>query len=215
MGNFNRNITIKVSMFYPRKTIEQLTLEFDRIPAERRHALQKLTSFVEGAPSPSLVFICTHNSRRSHIAQVWAATAAAWYNIPGVKAYSGGTEATEFNPRAINALKEIGFQIEQKTPAPNPRYSVRYSTGHPAFEVYSKKYDAPENPASNFAAVMTCTHADENCPVVTGASSRISLPYDDPKDFDGTTQEAAKYLERSREIGREILYAFSQIKSRC
>ena len=59
---------------------------------------------------------------------------------------------------------------------------------------------------------MTCSHADENCPVVTGMEKRISLPYNDPKDFDGTPQEAEKYSERVIEIGTEILYAFSQVK---
>jgi arsenate reductase len=58
---------------------------------------------------------------------------------------------------------------------------------------------------------MTCTHADENCPLVAGADVRISLPYDDPKAFDNTPLEAAKYTERVHEIGREILYAFSLV----
>jgi arsenate reductase (thioredoxin) len=44
---------------------------------------------------------------------------------------------------------------------------------------------------------------------VVGAEKRISLPFDDPKDFDGTNQEAIKYHERVLEIGREICFAFS------
>jgi arsenate reductase (thioredoxin) len=77
---------------------------------------------------------------------------------------------------------------------------------------YSKVYSDPFNPSVGYAAVMTCSHADENCPLVIGAETRISLPFNDPKDFDGTPQEIEKYHERVLEIGREICFAFSQVK---
>lgn len=197
------------SMFFVDETIKRLAREFESIPAERKHVLQEITSFIRNNTPASLVFICTHNSRRSHIAQVWAHTAAAYFNLQNVKSYSGGTEATAFNSGAVEALRETGFRIDQASSGNNPRYIVRYSDNHPAFEVFSKRYDDAENPSRDFAAIMTCTHADENCPVVVGAAARISLPYDDPKDFDGTEMEAIKYRERVLEIGREILYAFS------
>jgi arsenate reductase len=203
-------------MFFAEKVIAQLANEQDRIPAARKSILHDVISFIESRLATrqpvNLTFICTHNSRRSHIAQVWAQAAAAYFNVPNVHAYSGGTEATAFNPRAVDALKKSAFDIVLTTDGSNPRYAVRYSDEHPAFEVFSKRYDDSKNPSKDFAAIMTCTHADENCPLVTGASARISLPYDDPKDFDGTGVEAQKYVERSLEIGREMLFVFSQIK---
>jgi arsenate reductase len=203
-------------MFFVEDTIQRLVGEFEEIPSDRKLSLKTITTFVEGKivnnDVAQLVFICTHNSRRSHIAQVWAQTAASYFGIPNVKAYSGGTEATAFNPRAVDAMRGIGFNIKQKTTDTNPRYVVQYSNYYPGFEVFSKRYDDRENPSNDFAAIMTCTHADENCPIVIGATARISLPFHDPKDFDGTSLESAKYRERSLEIGREILYAFSQIK---
>ncbi|MCK4776283.1 MAG: protein-tyrosine-phosphatase, partial [Candidatus Krumholzibacteria bacterium] len=63
----------------------------------------------------------------------------------------------------------------------------------------------------DFCAVMTCSQADKNCPVVVGASMRVAIPYDDPKAFDGTDQEAANYDERCRQISREMLYLFSAV----
>jgi len=198
-------------MFFVEDTIKQLLLESGKIPGDRRSILGELSTYVQKHKTVNLIFICTHNSRRSHIAQIWAQTAASYFNIPNVHSYSGGTEATAFNPRAVDALRGIGFKIEAASGGTNPRYVVRYSDQHPSFEVFSKKYDDAGNPAKDFAAVMTCTHADENCPVVAGASRRIALPYDDPKDFDGTELESLKYKERSLEIGREILFAFSQI----
>lgn len=200
-------------MFLAGDTIKQLVSEFNKIPGERKDILKEIASFISTKKSAQLVFICTHNSRRSHISQIWAQTAAAYFNIDNVEAYSGGTEATAFNPRAVDAMRKIGFRIEEKSAGNNPRYVVTFSDQHPSFEVFSKKYDDPKNPSRDFAAIMTCTHADENCPLVVGASTRISLPYDDPKDFDGTALESAKYLERSLEIGREMLYAFSLIKA--
>jgi arsenate reductase len=59
---------------------------------------------------------------------------------------------------------------------------------------------------------MTCSHADKNCPTVTGASLRIPITFEDPKAADGTAKEAATYDKRSAQIAREMLYAFSLVK---
>lgn len=201
-------------MYFVQDIIKQLLQETDIISAERKQILSGLSSYVDQHNVANLIFICTHNSRRSHISQIWAQTAASYFDISKVNAYSGGTEATAFNPRAVDALRDIGFKIELSSSGVNPHYSVQYSNDHPTFEVFSKRYDDPGNPTNDFAAIMTCTHADVNCPIVVGATKRISLPYDDPKDFDGTDLESLKYKERSLEIGREILFAFSQIQRR-
>jgi arsenate reductase (thioredoxin) len=199
------------------QTVEKLRKEFDQIPLERKETLRELTSFVYNKIRDNqrvfLNFICTHNSRRSHIAQLWAQAAANYYGIAGVVCFSGGTEATAFNPRAVKAMREAGFKITAVKEGDNPVYEVYYADDVAAVTVFSKKYDDPFNHQNNFAAVMTCSHADENCPLVAGASERIALTYDDPKDFDGTPQEDAKYRERVHQIGREILYAFSQVRA--
>jgi arsenate reductase (thioredoxin) len=197
-------------------TIDKLTKEFNQIPDERKTIIKQLSDFVNSKAKDgskiSLNFICTHNSRRSHISQVWGQTAAYYYGIKNVETFSGGTEATAFNPRAVTAMKQAGFDITTIKDGTNPVYKVRFSEHAPALTVFSKKYDDDFNPRKDFAAIMTCSHADENCPLVLGASARIALTYNDPKAFDGTPQEATKYSERVHEIGREILYAFSQVK---
>jgi arsenate reductase len=198
-------------MFFVETTIKQLLQEFDMIHGERKDRLKEIATYIDQHKEPDLVFICTHNSRRSHIAQIWAQTADAYFNILKVNAFSGGTEATAFNPRAVDALRGVGFKIDIASSGTNPRHLVQYSDRFPPFEVFSKKIDDPGNPSKDFMAIMTCAHADENCPIVVGASERIALPYDDPKDFDGTDRESIKYRERVLEIGREILFAFSQI----
>ncbi len=190
--------------------------EFDQIPAARKEELSALTQYVQqkvAARQPvQLTFICTHNSRRSHLSQLWAQVAAYYFGVPGVETYSGGTEATAFNPRAVRAVEEAGFRVEKTGEEPNPVYLVEYAREQPPESAFSKIYDEGGNPTADFGAVMTCTHADENCPFIPGAV-RISLPYEDPKAFDGTLQEGAKYAERCRQIACELLYAFSQVNT--
>jgi arsenate reductase len=79
-------------------------------------------------------------------------------------------------------------------------------------KTYSKLYDDAANAISGFAAVMTCSHADENCPYIAGAEARIPLRYEDPKAFDNTPEEAEKYDAHSLQIASEMLYVFSKIQ---
>lgn len=197
-------------------TITLLLKGFEKILSGRKKILKELSDFIETKVKQNakveLIFICTHNSRRSHISQIWAQVAAAYYGIPNVVTYSGGTEATAFNPRAVAAMEKAGFRIKRTTNADNPLYEISFSEEATAVRAFSKRYDADPNPRKKFAAIMTCSHADENCPVVNGMEKRISLSYDDPKDFDGTVLESQKYSERVMEIGTEIFYAFSRVK---
>jgi len=188
---------------------------FDDIPDTRKALLKELAEFVElqltEGNEAKLTFICTHNSRRSHMAQIWAQTAAAQYGIPHVETFSGGTEATAFNPRAVAALKRAGFEIEKTNEEKNPLYHVRYHAEAPPMAAFSKVYNHKPNPDNGFCAVMTCSDADEACPIVSGAEKRIAITYVDPKAHDDTDQETAAYDERCRQISSEMLYAFSQV----
>lgn len=190
--------------------------EFSQIPEERKRELEKLSAYVQqkvdaGAVT-KLIFICTHNSRRSHMSQIWAQVAAAYYGIPRVEAYSGGTEATAFNPRAVKAMRASGLDIQVKQAGENPIYVVNYAQDAAPLEVWSKKYDDTANPSQEFAAIMTCSHADEHCPFIPGATKRLPIRYNDPKEYDGSPLEEEKYNERARQIAREMLYAFSKVK---
>jgi arsenate reductase len=195
-------------------TAESLVLQFDQLPTERKTLLAELTRFIQQSSAGQplyLNFICTHNSRRSHIAQLWAQASADYFGVKDIICLSGGTEATAFNPRAVKAMQDAGFEISIEIPGANPVYQVSYSAAASSIRVFSKKYDDSFNNNPGFAAIMTCSHADENCPLVLGAKARIAITYDDPKEFDGTPLESAKYAERVQQIGREMLFAFSQV----
>ena len=116
-----------------------------------------------------------------------------------------------FNSSAVEALEISGLQIEQMDESENPEYQVSFPDLDDRISVFSKKYEDPPNPTNNFIAVMTCSDADEACPLVVGASSRHAITYEDPKAYDGTPEEMARYEERSQQIAREMLFLFSMV----
>ena len=195
--------------------IEELKQEWDLIPEARKNLLQQMAQYLDAKNSTAqaiqLNFICTHNSRRSHISQIWSATAAYYYGLKEAQHFSGGTEATAFNPRAIAAMRRAGFQIEAPE-AVNPHCKVSFANDAAPIVCFSKTFDDPFNPVKGFAAIMTCSDADQNCPFVPGAEKRFALTYEDPKVADDTPAEEAKYDERVRQIGREILYWYSWVQ---
>jgi arsenate reductase len=193
------------------------TLNFESISEERKIILQPLVDYIQRKASNGLEIrlnlICTHNSRRSHLSQIWAQTAAAYYNINNVFCYSGGTEATAMFPMAAKTLVKQGFKIKTIAEGSNPVYSIKYSeNAHPIIG-FSKTFDDDFNPKSEFAAILTCSSADQGCPFIAGAEVRIPITFEDPKAFDNTPQQAEKYEERSVQIATEMFYVFSQIKS--
>jgi len=193
-------------------TMEQLTRDTSSIDAQRKSELYALANWVAGSlhskGEAQITFICTHNSRRSHLAQVFAQVAAEQAGLSGVKTFSGGTEATACNPRTVRALERAGLEIEAhnvSTRLQNPTYFVSAGSGQPPMACFSKVYSAPCNPSSGFAAVMTCSDADRGCPVVDGAEARFSLPYVDPKISDGKEDETRTYDLRLRQIATEMI----------
>jgi protein-tyrosine-phosphatase len=239
-SHYQKPSTLHSNTMFPeiRAYLQSVEREFDSIPTARKERLRQLATFIreqKKANQPAeCIFICTHNSRRSHTAQAWAQALALYYGIPQMRAFSAGTEVTAFNERAVQALREAGFRIEiidstngsangnanmmtgsatpSLRPPANPVYAVRYAEGVPPTRAFSKLLDAAGNPQHGFCAVMNCSEAEKNCPVVFGAAHRVSLPYDDPKHFDGTPQEAEQYRARCRQIARELAFAFAQAR---
>jgi len=190
-------------------------LKPDNISAERKKTLQPLIDFIQDKTANNqeirLNFICTHNSRRSHLSQVWAQTMATYFSIKNVYCYSGGTEATAMFPMVSETLQNQGFQIQKLSDTSNPIYAIKFSENEHPVIGFSKSYEDSFNPASQFAAIMTCSQADGGCPFIAGAEKRVPITFKDPKAFDNTSQQAEKYAERSIQIATELFYIFSQI----
>lgn len=199
-----------------KKYCDDLVLEFNSISEERKVLLKQISSYInsknnKGEPI-NLVYICTHNSRRSHFGQIWAHVASKYYQVNNVNTFSGGTEATAFNVNAINAIKRVGFEVKKMENTVNSIYQISFDENEKPISCFSKVYNDSQNPKSEFAAIMTCSDAEENCPFIPGVELRIGTTYDDPKAFDGSPLQDLKYDERCKQIALETLYVFSIIK---
>lgn len=196
------------------KTIEEVSII--SISEERKEVLQPLVDYIQNKVNTNdvirLNFICTHNSRRSHLSQIWAQTMAFQFGIRNVFCYSGGTEATDMFPKVVEILQNQGFEIQKLSEANNPVYAIKFSENEQPIIGFSKTYFDAFNPKNNFGAIMTCNNADEGCPMVFGAEARFPIKYDDPKSFDETEIMNEKYTERSLEIASEMYYVFNQLK---
>lgn len=198
------------------KLLEQL--KDQTLPENRLQVLEPVAHYLaerlrSGFPV-RLNFICTHNSRRSHLAQIWAQTAAQWAGLTSVVCYSGGTEATAVYSQVMATIEHQGFEIFQLSEGKNPVLAIRVDSVGVPIIAFSKAYDHPFNPRADFIAIMTCDSADEACPIVHGAEARFSVRYEDPKVYDSTNQKEEKYLERSLQIAQEWLWVMWEVKSR-
>lgn len=191
------------------------SFNYQSISEDRKTSLQPLVDYIQEKFTKKetirLNFICTHNSRRSHLSQVWAQTAALYFKIPSVVCYSGGTEATALFPKVAETLEATGFKIQQLSQEQNPVYAIKYAENEHPVIGFSKRFDADFNPETHFAAIMTCSQADQGCPFIAGAEKRIPITFEDPKAFDGTPQQTEQYNARSLQIAEELCYVFSKI----
>lgn len=198
--------------------IQRLKTEKDLIPVTRKEQLNELSVIIndqlQNAGQCDLVVICTHNSRRSQLGEIWLALAAHHFEIEGIRTFSGGTEATAFNHRMVYALQKKGIDLSRVEEGNNPKYVLGIG-GQPSSRfLFSKKYDSDFNPAAGFIAIIVCDHANQNCPIVNGAGHRVFISYEDPKAYDDTKLELEKYLGKVDEIGREMIYCLSLVANK-
>jgi len=189
--------------------------EFENIQDERKAQLEDIGIFLMSSLDHhekfSALFVCTHNSRRSHLADTWFKYGLVYYGIHSFSSYSGGTEATAFNENAISALRRAGFTIEYDESSENPIVSITPGN-YPVWNMQSKKYTHKINPKTDFVAIMVCSDADRSCPIVEGAEGRFSLPYNDPRYYDNTPAMEFQYDKTVQEIATEMLYLADYLK---
>lgn len=192
------------------------TLEGQLISEERKALLNSVVEYIVNNAQASkvshLVFVCTHNSRRSQMAQFWAHYLSDHYGLR-INAYSGGTEVTALAPQAAKVIEELGinYTVDHKSSS-NPTYQFKMDPGNKDIELYSKLFTEITESLTAFASLMCCAQAEESCPFVPGTELRISLNYQDPKRADGTANEAAAYHNCLILIGSEINYILSEVK---
>lgn len=206
-----------------RQHCDLLTTQFDLIEDQHRGHATELVSWIVQNYQPGqplgIIIICTGNTRRSMLGATMGNLAASYYGLTDVRFFSGGTEPDAINPRTVATLKDIGIEIEATGQEAerggaghaNPIYRVKWGRELETRE-FSKKYSDSSNPQSGFAAILVCGEADESCPQVAGASVRIPATFLDPKSYDGTAFESAKYAERRDDMGRFMLNVMMQAR---
>ncbi len=202
---------IKVEKFF-KEAINKV-----EITDQRMDLLKSIAKKIQETPHDSshsifLNFICTHNSRRSQLTQVWAYFAANYFDLTSIKAYSGGTAVTAFFRNTVKTLQSVGFIFNiVEFNHQNPKYDISFKSGIKPLLGFSKLYDDAINSEPYFA-ITTCSSADENCPFIPNAIFRFHLPFNDPKEFDNTEIADEAYLKTNRQIAAEIFILFKELK---
>jgi arsenate reductase (thioredoxin) len=196
---------------------DSLPEKISTIPEKRRKLLEqiadKISHELNDKQTLHVMYVCTHNSRRSQFAQVWGHVAVHHFGLKNIQVHSGGTEATAIHSNAVQALKRSGFQFYLEGPNENARHFFTFDKKVNPVACYSKIYNAPENPKERIFAIMTCGEAEKNCPFIPGVLTRFATTYEDPKAFDGTESQDKKYDERCRQIALETFYLFSKVNA--
>ena len=129
-----------------------------------------------------VLFLCTHNSARSQMAEGLLRTMAG----DRFEAGSAGTEKTSVHPMAVQAMAEIGIDISTHT---------------------SKRYDDIE--AEGWDCVITvCDDANERCPIVPGSVKRLHWSFEDPSRASGDEAHRLAVFRRVRDQIRARLTAW-------
>ena len=173
-----------------------------------------------------LLFVCTHNSRRSQIAQAIAPflfrrmaiemsesadrnRSSESYARASLQSFSGGTEATMVHPNTVAALLRAGFSNATRQDTESSVTERLLDPDGEPIQLFSKIIQDSANPTHGFAAVMVCSSADAGCPVVAGADARISLPFEDPGQMDNTPEADATYDGAVASIAGDLAAIFS------
>lgn len=160
----------------------------------------------------NLNFICTHNSRRSQMGQVWAFFASTYFELDNIYSFSGGTEVTAFHRNTVKTLQKVGFEFSVVDFShQNPRYLITFKGTNKSITGFSKTYDNEINEFPYFA-ITTCSSADQNCPFIPDALHRFHLPFVDPKIADNTELQNETYLETCKQIAGELFLVFEEVK---
>jgi protein-tyrosine-phosphatase len=194
---------------------EQIATQISTISSERKLKLDQLSAVLQQEinknQSVNLVFVCTHNSRRSHFAQVWWETLHYYLKLNFFETFSAGTEVTRIHEHTLQTLEGHGFQLKPLDKKENPTIQVAVDE-HKKMLCFSKLTNHPSI-KQPYVAILTCADAEENCPYIPEAKQRFALTYNDPKKSDGTPDQERIYHERSLTIATEAFYVLFSLSS--
>ena len=123
---------------------------------------------------PKVLFLCTHNSARSQMAEAFLRR----YAGDRFEVYSAGLEPTEIHPYTKRVMEEIGFDMTEHRAKGLQQWLGKV----------------------HFAYLITvCSRADQMCPIFPGMGERLSWPFEDPAAFEGTEEERLRKFRQVRD----------------
>lgn len=161
------------------------------------HIARQLVNVIQQDDEANVVFVCTHNSRRSQIAQVCLQLFLQELNIKNIGVFSCGTEKTHIPPQIFALFKRQGLEVRESK---NDSIEVFNQ-----IVLFSKTYEDDSLPKRSIA-IMVCDSASETCPFVPSFNQRISLEFRDPKQADGSPEEEKSYNKAWIKIATEMAY---------
>ena len=116
-------VKIPTKLFF-QQALENLVLD-DQRTALLQTIAKSIIQLISEKRKINLNFICTHNSRRSQLAQVWSSYASSYFKLNKIESFSGGTEVSAFFRNTVKTLQEVGFIFQLiEFSHQNPYYSI-------------------------------------------------------------------------------------------
>ena len=129
----------------------------------------------------SVLFICTHNSCRSHIAEgILNSMFGSRY-----KGFSAGLKKTQVNPYAVEVMKEIGIDLSMHSSKTLDKFS-------------GEEFDI---------VVTVCDNARENCPFFPGKKV-IHKSFKDPSEFEGSIEDTLEVFRETRDEIKSWIFRY-------
>tara|TARA_Y100001949_G_C15986510_1_gene330879 strand:+ start:2001 stop:2567 length:567 start_codon:yes stop_codon:yes gene_type:complete len=147
----------------------------------------------------SIVFLCTHNSRRSQICEVWGKVFAEIYRKK-ININSAGAFKTVVHSQVYESIVKCGLVVDNKK---------EIFFDKKKFKLNSKTIDSLT--MKNFIAVMTCSNAEKSCPNDPRSIRNIKMFFNDPRIYDETDKMSREYLNTTIYIAEELNYIFKNI----
>ena len=127
-----------------------------------------------------IIFLCTHNSARSQMAEAFLKKYAGDY----FDVYSAGFDPKPIHPYTIKVMQEIGYDLSKQQPKE-------------LWQLIQKEYFG--------IAITVCKKSEEDCPTIPGTSTRLYWNIDDPAALEGTDEEKlAKFREVRDQINEDV-----------
>ncbi len=161
------------------------------------HVVRGIDKFI--GECNTVVFLCTHNSRRSQYCEIWGNYFSSVYK-KSITFLSAGAVKTKVHKQIYKSLERVGVKVDR-----NSSINIENITIIPFSKTLS------DINKKQFISIMTCSNYEKTCPFDPRSLINLQLFYKDPKRYDNSNREAEEYDKTSFMIACEINYILKNI----